>query len=63
MSEFAPAVVHERFVLFAVVSISSGFIPAFRTLDLFEILTLPNQLSIWTPNVIEVDADEEEEEA
>ena len=54
-----------RVVYILVASISSGFIPASGTarVNLFEILTLPNQLSIWTPNVIEVESDDEEEEA
>ena len=48
-------------MLCIVVSISSGFIPAARTANLFEVLTLPNQLSIWTPNVLEVAGDDEDE--
>ena len=48
-------------MLCIVASISSGFIPASRTANLFEVLTLPNQLSIWTPNVLEVASDDEDE--
>ena len=41
-----------------VASIASAFIPASRGDKSFEILTLPNQLSLWTPNTIVQDEEE-----